>query len=429
VNQIIYKEFVWAKWEGRNDWAERASVRLERDHGISRTPGTIQSLLGQIKNGSRNGIAASDFTQGLSYDSIPSSRYEKDAMHARMEILIHEHLYGHRLHYIGLPANQIVSVARAYDTVVACEKDKQMTRFMFDMDRYINQSSRVRIYNEDVFDFLERTNKKFNVFEFDMMCALNSKMIKRMAQAVLRTALSPSLIVVVSIGGRHISTYEYEVLMPYVLIGHLEKSAEWSIINHPFSGRYKDIKIPMRYELLVISKDDDEVDYDPEYYEENEGEFVVDEEPVEQEESKPIASETVRKYVGTKSIDLKTRGGRILRFLKQYCPEYFSNVVKMRTRYANLTDKQFLVIESMADNISRISDELTEHQQRVFKLHLEGKSQLEIAAALDIHQTSVSKALHGNMDYDYDKKHGGIYKKILKSCRQDKRFMDLVSGL
>jgi len=415
VNQIIYKEFIFAKWEGRDDWAERASVRLERDHGITRTPSTLQSMLGQIRNGTRDGIAASDFTQGFSYESIPASRYEKDAMHARMDILIHERLDGRQLHYAGLPANQIVSVARRYNTVAACEKDQKMATFMFDMNRYISQSDYVKIYNEDIFEFLERTNKKFNVFEFDMMCALDSQIIRRMARAVLKTALSPALIAVVSIGGRHISKFEYECLMPYVLIGELEKSAEWSVTNNPFSGRYKDIKIPMRYELLIIEKDDDEVDYDPEYYDEHEDEFVVDE---------PLANQTMRH-----SISFKSREGRILRFLQQYCQEYFDNVRKSRTAFTNLTDQQLLIIKSIVNNINMATENLTEHQRKIFELHLAGKTQVKIAKELGIHQTSVHKALHGNQDYNYDKKHGGIYRKILKTCRQDDEFMNLVNEL
>lgn len=438
VNQIIYKEFIFAKWEGRNDWAERASVRLERDHGITRAPRTLRSLLGQIRNGSRDAVAASDFTQGISYDSVPSSRYEKDAMHARMETLICEYLDGHKLHYVGLPANQIVSILRTYDTIVACEKDPQMAKFIFDMNKYICKSPWVKVHNGNIFDFLENTNRKFNVFEFDMMCAINSKMIRRIANTTLKTALSPALIVVISIGGRHISTNEYETLMPGTLIGEIEKSGEWSVINNGWyaGGRYKDIKIPMRYELLVIQKDDDDADYDPEYYQEREGEFVIEDKL--QVESSRRSPSTVTRDSGSRwgrvgaapyFITFKSREGRILKFLYQYCKEYFNNIVKTRTAFANLTDDQVALVNSISENIVKVGEELTEHQRNILNMHINGMNQSQIADALGIHQTSVHKALHGNFDYDYEKTYGGIFKKVLRFYRKDEKFMNLVARL
>jgi hypothetical protein len=251
VNQIIYKEYIFGLWNNRKDWEFMASIRLAKEHGIISTPNTLKVNLSKIKNKNRSAIAASDFTSGLSYTSVPLSRYEKDAMHARMEVLEHQFI-NRPTYYVGLPANQIIAVSRQYDRVVACEKEYLMSKFMFDMNRYVGKENNITIHNKDILDFLKHTRRKFNIFDFDFMWIISPELIKNLALCIKRTSKDRALIAVTSAGGRKITEKRYKELMPKLLISELNK--DFSIINKPFSGKYKDHIIPMRYELLVIER-------------------------------------------------------------------------------------------------------------------------------------------------------------------------------
>ena len=67
-----------------------------------------------------------------------------------------------------------------------------------------------------------------------------------------------------------------------------------------------------------------------------------------------------------------------------------------------------------------ISTKLTIRQAEVVYMFLEGKTQMEIAKALGVHQTSVHKCLKGNIDYTNGKKrYGGAIKKLRKLCTGD----------
>ena len=63
---------------------------------------------------------------------------------------------------------------------------------------------------------------------------------------------------------------------------------------------------------------------------------------------------------------------------------------------------------------------LTERQTEVVNLRLEGKTQIQIADELGVHQTTVHKLLMGNIDYANGKKrYGGAIKKLKKICEND----------
>lgn len=243
VNYIIYQEYINAKRENRNDWALNASNKL-KEYGIDRTPTTLISTFASIRNGTRSPIASSGFAN-------IQSRYEKDAMYARLETYIHEYLY--ETFYVGLPANQLIDVAKKYDNVVACERDEVMFNFMIDLNKYIIEKD-IEIENDNVFNYLNLTSKKFNVFDLDLMEAVSEERIINIAEGIKRTAMDVAVVLLVSIGGRHISIAEYKNLMPKRLIDELERDGCWRVINNPFSGKYKDVIIPMRYEILVIEK-------------------------------------------------------------------------------------------------------------------------------------------------------------------------------
>lgn len=252
VNFSIYSEFVKAKREGRKDWADRASKWLCEKHGIVRTPGTLIGMLASIRNRSRSAISASGF---IGDDLDPQSRYEKDIFYGKLEVYVHEFLCDFDKHYVGLPANQLMYVAQKYDTVVACERDQNMAYFIRDLNRFIIKKSNVVVENSDIFDYLMATEKKFNVYDLDLMTHLTEAKIKNIVKSIKRTAAKRAVVALVSIGGRHITIKEYKTLMPEIFINEMEYEDEWCVVGN-FSGKYKDIKMPMFWEIFTIERHD-----------------------------------------------------------------------------------------------------------------------------------------------------------------------------
>ena len=74
-----------------------------------------------------------------------------------------------------------------------------------------------------------------------------------------------------------------------------------------------------------------------------------------------------------------------------------------------------------------INNNLTERQSQVVLLRLEGKTQIQIADQLGVHQTTVHKLLMGNIDYANGKKrYGGAIKKLKKICSKDEEVLDIL---
>ena len=70
---------------------------------------------------------------------------------------------------------------------------------------------------------------------------------------------------------------------------------------------------------------------------------------------------------------------------------------------------------------------LTSHQKKILFMRLEGQTQNEIAQHLGITQSAVHKALHGNIDYQNNKKrYGGIVKKLQKICSNNKKIQNIL---
>lgn len=87
--------------------------------------------------------------------------------------------------------------------------------------------------------------------------------------------------------------------------------------------------------------------------------------------------------------------------------------------------------EKLIEEIHRIIHEnLTTRQAEVILLRLQGKTQMEIADKLHIHQTTVHKLISGNLDYKHDRKrYGGAIKKIKKICEQDKKIQEILENI
>jgi hypothetical protein len=125
---------------------------------------------------------------------------------------------------------------------------------MCGLNKHIIKNENVAVENVDIFKYLNSTNNKFNVFDFDLMEALDENRVKQIIDVVDKTALSRAIICIISVGGRSISSKEYKDIMPKVLINEIGNKGIWRIINKPFSGKYKDIIMPMRVEIVVIEK-------------------------------------------------------------------------------------------------------------------------------------------------------------------------------
>lgn len=96
----------------------------------------------------------------------------------------------------------------------------------------------------------------------------------------------------------------------------------------------------------------------------------------------------------------------------------------------NQIDDEILKLrEMLLDELYQImfGDYLTSHQKKILFMRLEGKTQNEIADHLGITQSAVHKALHGNIDYQNDKKrYGGIIKKLKKICSNNTRIQEIL---
>jgi len=84
--------------------------------------------------------------------------------------------------------------------------------------------------------------------------------------------------------------------------------------------------------------------------------------------------------------------------------------------------------QQLMDEVMRIiKNNLTKRQAEVVLLRLEGKTQIQIAEELGIHQTTVHKLLMGNIDYANDKKrYGGAIKKLRKICTKDEKILEIL---
>lgn len=99
-------------------------------------------------------------------------------------------------------------------------------------------------------------------------------------------------------------------------------------------------------------------------------------------------------------------------------------------RYLDLRDK-------LKVRMWELIKELTERQQQVIRLSVEGFTQNEIAKKLGINQTSVHKVLRGNIDYksknkDNSEKHvryGGAFKKLIKLCAADPEIQEILNEM
>lgn len=73
---------------------------------------------------------------------------------------------------------------------------------------------------------------------------------------------------------------------------------------------------------------------------------------------------------------------------------------------------------------------LTKRQAEVVLLRLEGRTQVQIAEELQIHQTTVHKLLCGNIDYSNGKRrYGGAVKKLKRLCAKNEVIIEILQQM
>jgi hypothetical protein len=250
VNAVIFE----CVYRCGKTWATSAKTWL-KEYGIELSIGALKSIARELKNGKRNAKAASAFKDSL------ASRSGKDLMYAEFDVI--SQLYHDKENsitkYVGLPANQILNAIRKYDTVVACEKnprnDLNMLRLMESIVANFAPKSTVEIVNADFAKYLLETDRKFSMYDADLMClASKAGFLGDLGKGIARTMEDFATICVVTCGGRHISDNIYMELMPSELICQIKNNIDVNVV-YSKSGGYNDGITPMRYEILVIYKE------------------------------------------------------------------------------------------------------------------------------------------------------------------------------
>lgn len=73
---------------------------------------------------------------------------------------------------------------------------------------------------------------------------------------------------------------------------------------------------------------------------------------------------------------------------------------------------------------------LTDRQKQVIKLVCQEKTQMEIAKILGVNQSSITKSLHGNVDYKNGRKiYGGASRKIIKHLETNTKVQEILKEI
>ena len=70
---------------------------------------------------------------------------------------------------------------------------------------------------------------------------------------------------------------------------------------------------------------------------------------------------------------------------------------------------------------------LTDRQKQVIRLYADGYTQMEIAKQLNVNQSSITKSMHGNVDYSNNGRiYGGSHKKLKKIIEEDEKIKEIL---
>lgn len=90
---------------------------------------------------------------------------------------------------------------------------------------------------------------------------------------------------------------------------------------------------------------------------------------------------------------------------------------------------ELLEDELLTEVMKIVNNKLTHNQKQIMLMRLDGYTQMEIADALDIHQSSVHKSIMGNLYTDKNgstNRYGGTVHKIKKLVEKNKRIQQIL---
>lgn len=72
----------------------------------------------------------------------------------------------------------------------------------------------------------------------------------------------------------------------------------------------------------------------------------------------------------------------------------------------------------------------TDRQKQICHMIADGKTQMEMAKELDVNQSSITKSINGNLDYNKGRRvYGGLIKKIKKKAEETPRIQEILARL
>lgn len=75
-------------------------------------------------------------------------------------------------------------------------------------------------------------------------------------------------------------------------------------------------------------------------------------------------------------------------------------------------------------------DHCTERQYQVLSMYCDGMTQMEMAKALGVNQSSITKSLNGNVDYKHGSRvYGGVIRKLKRIIDRDEKIQNILQQI
>lgn len=109
----------------------------------------------------------------------------------------------------------------------------------------------------------------------------------------------------------------------------------------------------------------------------------------------------------------------------------FANSEGLMANNSSYNDELYLLKDKLKVELWKLIDtELTPRQREVIRLYAKGYTQTEIARLLGINQSSITKSIHGNVDYRSGKRvYGGAKKKLRKLAEKDEAIQSIIKRI
>lgn len=120
-----------------------------------------------------------------------------------------------------------------------------------------------------------------------------------------------------------------------------------------------------------------------------------------------------------------------------YSPEMLAEVAEEQSISATLGEHQKEELMDLREQLRvefwrLVDEELTERQAKVLHLYCERYTQIEIAKQLNVNQSSITKSIHGNVDYkrpNNKKSYGGSLRRIKRLVEKDEKIQDILEKI